>query len=439
VFLAPTLAAIEPDSDPDAASSKPGVPAGAPASQSVTWKPLIRQSLYFLGIQHAFRIATEPGTRSGARGSYWTGYTRSVANLHGWGDGDPFYVNYVGHPIQGGVTNWLWIQNDPRYSTVEFGRSRDYWRSRLRATAFSWAYSTQFELGPLSEASIGQIQARYPQQGFVDHVVTPALGLGWMLAEDALDKYVIQKLEARVRNNWARLLLRGGLNPTRSAANALRGAPPWQRDTRPGVLTYDAANFRPSRQELPPASDLPGAAPFEFAFEPVVTTYRGRLCPGGGGLFTYRLNEQWQMALEVAGCQVSGLERNTSADALTYLVGPRWRPTTRGRWAPHAHFLVGGQKISKEEIDPQLEQRLKAEALDKLRSPPLREEYAQFETRNALALTAGAGLEMKLNAALALKLASVEYLKAWTPLVGGTDYSTGVRLSSGIVLRLGTW
>lgn len=439
LLLTPATAAEDNHSaDRDQSVLPQPPPSAAPAK--VQWRPLLEQSLYFLGIQHAFRIATEPGTRDGARGSYFKGYARSVANLHGWGDGDPFYVNYIGHPIQGGVTNWIWVQNDPRYAAVQFGKSRDYWRSRLRATAFSWAYSTQFELGPLSEASIGQIQARYPQQGFVDHIVTPALGLGWMLAEDALDKYVVKPFEARFRNNWARLLVRGGLNPTRSAANALRGEAPWRRDSRPGVLTYDAAVHRDTRPPLPPAEDNPGAAPYEFVFEPIVTSYDGRLCPGGGGLFTYKMNDQWQMAIEVAGCQVSGFTGGSiSADSLTYLVGPRWRPTTRNRFAPHVHFLVGGQKISKEELDPVREAFLKAEAKAKRLPPPLREEYATFETRNAFALAAGAGLEVKLNSALAVRLASIEYLRAWTPNVGGSDYSSGVRFSSGIVLRLGTW
>jgi hypothetical protein len=439
VLMARALAAEEKTSDPNDASSKSVTPQSAAPADKVTWRPLIRQSLYFLGIQHAFRVATEPGTRNGARGSYFRGYARAVGNMHGWADGDPFYVNYVGHPVQGGVTNWLWVQNDPRYAKVEFGKNRDYWRSRLRATAFSWAYSTQFEIGPLSEASIGQIQARFPQQGFVDHVVTPALGLGWMLAEDALDKYVIKRIEAHTRNNWVRLLVRGGLNPTRSAANALRGEAPWRRDSRPGVLSYDPATFRESPPTIKPGEDTPGAAPFEFQIEPVFMVYDGRACPGGGGLFAYRMNSQWQLALEVAGCQVSGFKGNISADSLTYLAGPRWRPTTRGRWSPHAHVLVGGQKISQEEVFPEIEDRLKAEARAKLRRPPLREEYATFETRNAFALAAGAGVEVKLNSALAFRLASVDYLKAWTPQVGGIDYSSSIRLSSGIILRLGTW
>ena len=53
-----------------------------------------------------------------------------------------------------------------------------YWKSRLRATAFSWVYSTLFEIGPISEASLGNVQREYPEVGFVDHVWTPVLRVG---------------------------------------------------------------------------------------------------------------------------------------------------------------------------------------------------------------------------------------------------------------------
>jgi hypothetical protein len=38
---------------------------------------------------HGFRWLTEPGTRASGAG-LGTGYVRSVFNLHGWADGDPF-------------------------------------------------------------------------------------------------------------------------------------------------------------------------------------------------------------------------------------------------------------------------------------------------------------------------------------------------------------
>ena len=78
--------------------------------------------------------------------------------MHGWSEGDGYYENYLGNPIEGAVSGYIWIPGDPRYRAVQFGGSRDHWMSRLRAYGFAWAFSEQFEIGPISEASIGQIQ-----------------------------------------------------------------------------------------------------------------------------------------------------------------------------------------------------------------------------------------------------------------------------------------
>ena len=152
--------------------------AGMPRpAETVNWNALFLQSGAFLGIQHGVRIATEPGTREGMRGPFFGNYARSVGNMHGWADGDEFYVNYIGHPIQGSVSGYLFTQNDKaRFKYVEFGRDRDYWKSRLRAFTFSAFYSAHFEIGLASEASIGSIQSRMPQQGFADLVITPVFG-----------------------------------------------------------------------------------------------------------------------------------------------------------------------------------------------------------------------------------------------------------------------
>ena len=109
----------------------------APVSQektSVEWESLGKDSLRLLGVMHAFRWATEPGTRASGFG-YGNGYWRSVGNVHGWADGDPFYVNYVGHPMEGAVAGRIFQLNDPRFRRARFGRDRDYWKGKLRAAA----------------------------------------------------------------------------------------------------------------------------------------------------------------------------------------------------------------------------------------------------------------------------------------------------------------
>lgn len=200
------------------------------------WRPALIQSSVFLGIQHSFRMATEPGSREGLKGPFFRDYFRSVRGFSGWGDGDPFIVNYVGHPMMGAVTGYIQIQNDAAGRVVSFG-SEEYWKSRLRAMVWSAAYSLQFELGPLSEASLGNVGKQSGTMGMVDVVTTPVAGVGLIALEDVLDRYVVQKIEDRISNRVLRILARSVLNPDRSFANVLRWKYPWHRDTRPGV-TY---------------------------------------------------------------------------------------------------------------------------------------------------------------------------------------------------------
>lgn len=200
------------------------------------WGPALQQAGMFLGIEHAIRIAAEPETRGALKGPFWRDYFASVRSLGGWSDGDSFMVAYIAHPMQGAASGFIAVQNDPEFRRVEFGRSRLYWVSRLRATAFAALYSEQFEIGPISQALIGNVQMAPQATGIVDHVITPALGLGWMVGEDALDRYVVRRIERWTRHPVPRLLARGILNPTRSFSNLLRGKPPWHRDSRGGVL-----------------------------------------------------------------------------------------------------------------------------------------------------------------------------------------------------------
>jgi hypothetical protein len=252
-----TPAGISAQSAPDdppagsPVSGAPALPGDLSAKETqVHWGDLVLQSLEFLTIEHVFRLSTEAATLN-PHISTWRGYVDSVTNLHGWADGDPFLVNYVGHPMQGSVSGFLWIQNDPKYRDVEFGKNRRYWKSRLRAAAFAWAYSELFEIGPASEASIGAIQAFFPQQGFVDHIITPTVGLGWILAEDFMDKYVIQRWDHPGIYPWVRMLLRGGLNPSRSFANTMGGHVPWYRYTRPDVYEDSRGPTISSRRRRP--------------------------------------------------------------------------------------------------------------------------------------------------------------------------------------------
>ena len=217
----------ESPEDPDATSQDKTTSAG----KSFRWRAAFEQSMLFLAVQHGYAL-TQPKTRRDLHGSFFKDYARSVRSLSGWADGGKFFTNYVAHPMQGSLMGFVQVQNDPAGSRLRIGRSGDYWRSRMKALAWSAAWSTQFEVGPLSQASLGNV-GLHGKQTYVDLVMTPTAGLGLLLAEDALDRYVIERLERRNGSTFVRIVSRMTLNPTRTAANLLRFKKPWHRD--PGL------------------------------------------------------------------------------------------------------------------------------------------------------------------------------------------------------------
>jgi hypothetical protein len=200
------------------------------AQQGFQWAQAFKQYIMMLTFQHAVRLFQER-THSELGGPFWADYVESVSSLRGWNDGDSFTTNYVAHPMMGAVTGYIQIQNDPAGRRVQFGRSGAYWRSRGWALAAAAIYSAQFELGPLSEASLGNVGLKAGTMAYVDLVITPVVGLGMIIAEDAIDRYLIAKVEGRMGGVQARIL-RTILNPNRSVANMIRFKKPWKRDAR---------------------------------------------------------------------------------------------------------------------------------------------------------------------------------------------------------------
>lgn len=413
----------------------------------VAWRHLFLSSITFLAFEHAFRCATEQGTRDGFGGSFLSGYGNAVGNLHGWADGDPFLVNYIGHPMQGSVTGFVWQHNDRAYRDVVFGKNARYWKAKLRGTAFSYLYSVQFEIGPVSEASLGHIQSAYPQQGFVDHVVTPLIGLGWTVVEDSLDRYVIRSIESHTSNPYYRVLARG-LNPSRAFANVLGGRFPWDREDRPSP-------FRPYPEHLAVVTEIeqetrkievhppPGVAPFEVTMTPTFRQYIGAgsqgSCAGGGGSGAIRIASDWQIVVDVQGCKLTGLGPNLTGDSLNYMAGPRWTPQASSRWSPHAQVLVGGAKLTEEKTNPELRKELLAAATPTTDFNKLHTEYTQQYDTNGFALLAGIGVDYKVNKALAFRVASLDYTRSWTGNLNQVTYDQGLQFTSGLIIRMGTW
>jgi hypothetical protein len=216
------------------------------------WRGLIAQSLFFNVIENSFRAASDDQIRTLlASKPFWHDYVASIRqfNMRRWNDGDDFLVNYVGHPMQGAVSGFIEVQNDPAGREQEIGATRAYWMSRFKAFLWATAYSTHSEISPLGEAGIGNEGGwTYPihcrtrctepgtykkstnNTGWVDFIITPTLGSVWLLAEDTLDRFVSDRIQGGNRSRILPKIVRGSLNPSRTMANALRFKAPWYRD-----------------------------------------------------------------------------------------------------------------------------------------------------------------------------------------------------------------
>ncbi len=199
-----------------------------PISKKFHWRPAIEQTMMMLGIQHGYALAAQEKTRRAlANGNFFGDYWRSIRKIEGWDDGNRFATNYIAHPMQGGLTGFIFVQNHDRARMQTFNDSKEYWNDRFKAFIWSTAWSTQFELGPISQSSIGNV-GMYGGMGYVDLVVTPTAGTAWLISEEAIDRYVIRHIETR--SFFIKAMARMFLNPMRTVANLLRFREPWYRD-----------------------------------------------------------------------------------------------------------------------------------------------------------------------------------------------------------------
>lgn len=187
------------------------------------WSATLGASLRLLMLEHGVRVAAESKTRRGLGGPFWSDYAQSVRLPRQWSDGDGWKVNYVGHPVHGAAAGWLWLEHGPPPATGP----GPYLTSRVQAAAFAGLYSLQFEIGPISEASIGNVGMRPETTGWTDFVMTPVGAFGVMLLEDAIDRSLLAWIERRTSNRFVRAVTRMTLNPGRGMANLSQGRAPW--------------------------------------------------------------------------------------------------------------------------------------------------------------------------------------------------------------------
>jgi hypothetical protein len=150
-------------------------------------------------------------------------WLRSAAGLfdHNWNDGNKIATNYIAHPPGGAVYANIARQNS-KYRGLLPG-DEDYVKGVMLGMAFAAGASLNHEIGPISEASIGNIGMHNPnQQGWIDPVITTTLGAAWMVMEDVVYRHVLSKIEGRKSRVFWTIVL----NPSRSAASAMAGRLP---------------------------------------------------------------------------------------------------------------------------------------------------------------------------------------------------------------------
>jgi hypothetical protein len=113
------------------------------------------------------------------------------------------------------------------------------------------------------------------------------------------------------------------------------------------------------------------------------------------------------------------LPANRHGDGMTFLAGPRWTPLVRGRLRPHLQLLAGGAKFTQDIYRP----RNRIQEIDSA----------------GWAVSAGAGLDLQLNRAIAVRLGGIEYIRAWMPGLPGFPAPRGFQFKTGVILHTGTW
>jgi hypothetical protein len=347
-----------------------------PQTEGFHWRQALSESFTFLVIEQAYVVHTDFNWVVSENGipfnHYWRDYMQSLTSWWraGWSAGeDPLY-NYVGHPIQGALTGYIEVQNDPKSEKLEFSNTKAYWRSRLKATIWNAVYSTQWSIGPLSEMTVEKYGTKdrppwnangsfpcntktcYSGVGKVNLVMTPAGGFGWMLAEDILDKKIAEGLvENHTHNRLLINAVRSALNPIRGGANILHGKRPWYRASRDAQVMslFREQNNAVSTSENPKMQVSHRGDVF-FGYSHMgpshcEATYSGALTGCNALSAKASSLSGWNIAVEKKYLRYFGAVADFSwqygsASQSNFLFGPRGGASI-GRFRPFAQVLFG--------------------------------------------------------------------------------------------------
>ena len=126
------------------------------------WTHLLITASLFNAFQNGGNLYTSYWYRfETTHGKWFERWFNSVTEWHWdrWSDSNPFLDDYVAHSMMGGITNSLWIQDDPKGATLEFGNNQRIgaaacapWRFR-RHTASSGRWDRLVRLGLVTTAT----------------------------------------------------------------------------------------------------------------------------------------------------------------------------------------------------------------------------------------------------------------------------------------------
>jgi hypothetical protein len=132
--------------------------------------------------------------------------------------------------------------------------------------------------------------------------------------------------------------------------------------------------------------------------------------------------------------------RYQSANSVSFSAGPRWAPRATRRFSPFAQVLFGGRRLTYEIQNPELREKLLKEWNDgTLAHYPMRSAYEVEYQALGFQLTMGGGFDVAFGRAFAWRALDLDYSHSWLTEVHSIDSSNGVRLRTGLVLRIGNW
>jgi outer membrane immunogenic protein len=134
---------------------------------------------------------------------------------------------------------------------------------------------------------------------------------------------------------------------------------------------------------------------------------------GGGGDAAYRLSSHLSLAGDVSVAQAGSIPgANHSFTLTSYQAGPRLYVPVGRQWTAFTHVLVGGAHSGGSAFS------------------------GTSSSTNAFAATLGGGLQVNLSRAVTLRAIDADYFLTEFPN-GSNDHQNNLRLSVGIVVRVG--